>query len=66
MGLSSLKALESQGKGTLLRFLQVASVLGVIDECSALFSDTRAFESLEALRLAERKRAPRRKRREGP
>jgi transcriptional regulator with XRE-family HTH domain len=61
MGLSSLKSLEGQGKGTLLRFLQVASVLEVIDECTALFSENRVAESLEAAYGAERKRAPRRK-----
>lgn len=63
IGLSSLKALENQGKATLQRFLQVASILGVIDECVDLFSETRAYESLEALQLAERKRAPRRRKR---
>jgi ribosome-binding protein aMBF1 (putative translation factor) len=60
VGLSSLKSLEAEGKGTLLRFLQVAAILGVVDECADLFSETRAYESLEALQLAERKRAPRR------
>lgn len=61
IGLSSLKSLEGQGKGTLVRFLQVASMLGVIDECTALFSQNRVAESLEAAYRAERKRAPRRK-----
>ena len=61
IGLSSLKSLEGEGKGTLVRFLQVSSVLGVIDECGVLFSETRVAESLEAARRAERQRAPRRK-----
>ena len=64
IGLSSMKTLENHGKASLERFLQVASILGVIDECAALFSEDRAYESLEAVRLATRKRAPRRKRKE--
>lgn len=64
IGLSSLKALEGQGKGTLVRFLQVVSVLGVIDECVGLFAENRVAESLEAVYRAERKRAPRRRKEE--
>jgi transcriptional regulator with XRE-family HTH domain len=64
VGLSSLKSLESGGKGTLLRFLQVASVLGAIEECADLFAENRVAESLEAVERAERQRAPHRKRKE--
>ena len=60
VGLSSVKNLEGQGKTTLVRLLQVASVLGVIDECLDLFVSNRVAESLEAAHRAERKRAPRR------
>ena len=61
IGLSSVKNLEGRGKTTLVRFLQVASVLGVIDECLDLFVSNRVSESLEAAYRAERKRAPRRR-----
>jgi transcriptional regulator with XRE-family HTH domain len=64
VGLSSLKALESGGKGTLLRFLQVASALGVVDELGGLFSESRVAESLDALERTQRQRAPRQKRKE--
>ncbi|MDA0766232.1 MAG: helix-turn-helix transcriptional regulator [Verrucomicrobia bacterium] len=63
IGLSSLKSLEGSGKGTLVRFLQVASVLGAMDECAMLFAQSRVMESLEAVARAERQRAPRRKKR---
>ena len=60
IGLSSLKKLESSGKGTLDRFLQVAATLGVIEDCARLFEERRELESLQALRSGRRKRAPRR------
>lgn len=64
IGLSSVKNLEGQGKTTLVRFLQVASVLGVIDACMDLFEGNRVAESLEAASRAERQRAPRRRKEE--
>ena len=61
VGLSTLKKFEASGQGTLARFLRLAAVLGVIEECSKLFSESHTLESLDAISRRQRQRAPRRK-----
>ena len=62
ISLSSLKRLESQGKGTIDRLLQVAASLNLLEEVAGLFKTQRIFESLDAIDKVKRKRAPKRKR----
>ncbi len=61
VGLSTLKVLERQGKGSLQRLVRVALVLGVAAELGELFREPGA-ESIEAVKRRERQRAPRRSR----
>ena len=62
VALSTLKLLESSGRGSFQRLIRVAVALGVEGDLRDLFSRTDHMESIEALKLAERQRAPRVKR----
>jgi transcriptional regulator with XRE-family HTH domain len=65
VAISTLKLLEAKGSGSFQRLIRVAIALGVDGELRGLFSQTGAMESIEAVKLSERQRAPRR-RKEGP
>lgn len=58
VGLSTLKLLEREGKGSLQRLAKIAVVLNLDGELRRLFSEPTAYESMEAVELATRKRAP--------
>ena len=60
VSLSTLKLLESQGKGSLQRLAKVAVVLNLDGELRGLFAEPTHYESLEAVERAARTRAPRR------
>ena len=60
VSLSTLKLLETKGKGSLQRLARVAVVLGVEGELHELFSRSLGAESIEAVKKGERGRAPRR------
>ena len=62
VAVSTLKLMESKGQGSFLRLIHIAIALGVDGEIRDLFSDQTSAESIEALKRAERKRAPRRNR----
>lgn len=64
ISLSTLKLLESKGRGSLQRLARVAAVLGVDDELRDLFNRPLAAESIEAVKRSERKRAPRSRRKQ--
>ncbi|MGD7654433.1 MAG: helix-turn-helix domain-containing protein [Verrucomicrobiales bacterium] len=61
VSLSTLKLLESQGKGSLQRLARIAAVLGVDAELRDLFRHSTGAESIDAVKRSERQRAPRRK-----
>lgn len=62
VAVSTLKLLEAKGQGSIQRLVRVAVALGVDGELRDLFSRSASMESIEAVKLAERRRAPRRKR----
>ena len=62
VGLSTLKLLETKGQASFLRLVRVAVALGLDGELRDLFGRQEAMESIDALKLAARKRAPRRPR----
>jgi transcriptional regulator with XRE-family HTH domain len=62
VALSTLKLLESSGRGSIQRLIRVAVALGVDGDFRELFSRTDVMESIEAVKLADRKRAPHAKR----
>ena len=62
MAVSTLKLMESKGQGSFQRLIRIAVALGVDGEIRDLFSNATAAESIEAVKRAERRRAPRRKR----
>ncbi len=62
VAVSTLKLLESKGQGSFQRLIRVAVALGVDGEIRSLFSIQPFATSIEALKRAERRRAPRRKR----
>lgn len=61
VAVSTLKLLEAKGQGSFQRLIRVAVALGVDGDLRQLFSNPPAMESIEAVKLAERRRAPRRK-----
>ncbi|MES2920206.1 MAG: helix-turn-helix transcriptional regulator [Verrucomicrobiota bacterium] len=60
VAVSTLKLLEAKGQGSFQRLIRVAVILGVDGERRGLFANT-SFESIEAVKLSERQRAPRRR-----
>ena len=62
VSLSTLKLLESSGKGSLQRLARIAVALNVDGELRNLFQEPRQVDSLEAVERMERQRAPRRNR----
>jgi transcriptional regulator with XRE-family HTH domain len=64
VALSTLKLLESQGRGSFQRLVRVAVALGIDGELRDLFAKPASMESIAAVKRAERQRAPRRKRKE--
>lgn len=60
VSLSTLKLLESQGKGSLQRLARIAEVLGVSGELRELFLHSAGARSIEEVKRSERQRAPRR------
>lgn len=60
VAVSTLKLLEAKGQGSFQRLVRIAVALGVDGELRDLFSKPAAMESIEAVKLAERQRAPRR------
>lgn len=64
VALSTLKLLETRGQGSLQRLARVAVALGVEGDLRDVFLIPQAMASIEAVKGAERKRAPRRKRKE--
>jgi transcriptional regulator with XRE-family HTH domain len=60
VAVSTLKLLEAKGNGSFQRLIRVAIALGVDGELRGLFARVGAMESIAAVKLAERQRAPRR------
>ena len=60
VAVSTLKLLEAKGQGSFQRLIRVAVALGVDGELRGLFANI-SFESIEAIKLSERQRAPRRR-----
>ncbi|MDB6080683.1 MAG: putative DNA-binding protein [Akkermansiaceae bacterium] len=65
VALSTLKLLESKGQGSLQRLIRIAGILGADGELRELFATPSSFESIEAARRMDRKRAPRRRKDSG-
>lgn len=63
ISLSTLKLMEQQGKGSLQRLAKVAVVLGLDGDLRQLFRGQRNYQSMEAVELAGRCRAPQRRHR---
>lgn len=60
IAVSTLKLLESKGQGSFQRLVRVAVTLGADGELRGLFAESGEMESIEAVKLAQRQRAPRR------
>jgi transcriptional regulator with XRE-family HTH domain len=58
---STLKLIEHEGKGSLQRLAKIAVVLDLDGDLRELFAGNRAFDSIDAVHLSSRKRAPQRK-----
>ena len=65
IAVSTLKLLESGGQGSFQRLVRVAVTLGVDGELRELFAASGEMESIEAVKLAQRQRAPRRRKQGG-
>jgi len=61
VALSTLKLMESRGYGSLQRLARIAMALGIDGEMREWFARPVAMESIEAVKLAARQRAPRRR-----
>ena len=61
VAVSTLKLLEAKGQGSFQRLIRVAVARGVDGELRGLFGQPVAMESIEAVKLSERQRAPRRR-----
>ena len=61
VAVSTLKLLEAKGQGSFQRLIRVAVALGVDGELRDLFGQPAAMASIDAVKLAERQRAPRRR-----
>lgn len=64
VAVSTLKLLEAKGNGSFQRLVRVAIALGVDGELRGLFANP-AMESIDAVKLSERQRAPRRQKKGG-
>ena len=62
VAVSTLKLLESKGNGSFQRLIRVAIVLGLDGELRGLFGNHAGMDSIEAVKMSDRRRAPRRKR----
>jgi transcriptional regulator with XRE-family HTH domain len=62
VAVSTLKLLEAKGQGSFQRLVRVAVALGVDGELRELFSRPLVLDSIDAVKLSERQRAPRRAR----
>ena len=62
VAVSTLKLMESKGQGSFQRLIHISIALGVDGEIRNLFADHTTAESIEAIKRAERQRAPRRQR----
>lgn len=65
VAISTLKLLEAKGQGSIQRMIRVAVALGADGELRGWFRQPGAMPSIEAVKLSERQRAPRRKREGG-
>ena len=61
VAVSTLKLLEAKGQGSFQRLIRVAVALGADGELRGLFGQPAAMASIDAVKLAERQRAPRRR-----
>lgn len=62
VAVSTLKLMESKGQGSFQRLLRIAVALGVDAELRDLFASPKSADSIEAVKRADRQRAPRRQR----
>jgi len=62
VAVSTLKLLEAKGQGSFQRLIRVAIALGVDGELRGLFGQSGVMKSIDAVKLSERQRAPRRRR----
>ena len=62
VAVSTLKLFEARGQGSFQRLIRIAIALGADGELRGLFAHSAAAESIESVKLAERRRAPRRTR----
>jgi transcriptional regulator with XRE-family HTH domain len=62
LAISTLKLFEAKGQGSFQRLIRIAIALDVDGELRDLFGASHAADSIEAVKRAERQRAPRRPR----
>lgn len=62
VAVSTLKLIESKGQGSFQRLIRIAVALGVDGELRDLFASTSPADSIDAVKRADRQRAPRRQR----
>jgi transcriptional regulator with XRE-family HTH domain len=62
IALSTLKLFEAKGQGSFQRLARIAVALGIDGQLRDLFVQPTVMESIEAVKLSERQRAPRRNR----
>ncbi|NJM36438.1 MAG: helix-turn-helix domain-containing protein [Akkermansiaceae bacterium] len=62
VALSTLKLFESRGQGSFQRLARITVALGIDGQLRDLFAQPTVMESIEAVKLSERQRAPRRNR----
>lgn len=60
VSLSTLKLIESRGKGSLQRVAKIAVVLGLGADLQRLFAAPETFDSIDAIERSSQQRAPRR------
>lgn len=60
VAVSTLKLIEAKGKGSFQRLIRIAVALGVDGELRDLFANPSTAASIEAVKRADRQRAPRR------
>lgn len=65
IAVSTLKLLESKGQGSFHRLVRVAVTLGADGSLRGLFAESGEMESIDAVKLAQRQRAPRRRKQGG-
>jgi transcriptional regulator with XRE-family HTH domain len=65
VAVSTLKLLEAKGSGSFQRLIKVAVALGADADLRGLFNQAGAMPSIEAVKMSERQRAPRRARKGG-